>query len=92
MAQIGEKSFFRMFKLDHLSFIQYHVIQALRLNTSSALLVIQVRRMEETKVTSIRLPRELLEKAQDLGLNISKVCENCLRKAVNKLEELEASG
>ena len=45
--------------------------------------------MVETKVTSIRLPKDLLEKAQDLGLNVSKVCENCLRKAVSKLEELE---
>ena len=45
--------------------------------------------MAETKVTSIRLPADLLEKARDLGLNVSKVCENCLRKAVNKLEELE---
>ena len=42
--------------------------------------------MSETKVTSIRLPADLLEKARNLGLNISKVCENCLRAAVRRLE------
>ena len=45
--------------------------------------------MTETRVTSIRLPADLLEMARDLGVNVSKVCENCLRRAVNKLEELE---
>jgi len=42
--------------------------------------------MVETKVTSIRLPADLLAKARDLGLNVSKVCENALRVAVSKLE------
>ena len=42
--------------------------------------------MSETKTTSIRLPADLLKKARDLGLNISKVCENCLRAAVRRLE------
>ncbi|NIM45396.1 MAG: hypothetical protein GTO54_07185 [Nitrososphaeria archaeon] len=46
--------------------------------------------MGKRKQTTIRMDAELLEKAQDLGLNVSKVCENCLRKAVSKLEELEA--
>ena len=42
--------------------------------------------MAEKKVTSIRIPAELLKKAQNLGLNVSKVCENALRQAVTKLE------
>ena len=42
--------------------------------------------MAETRVTSIRLPKDLLEKAQEIGLNVSKVCENCLREAVRRLE------
>jgi len=42
--------------------------------------------MEKKKVTSIRVPAELLKKAQDLGLNVSKVCENALKEVVEKLE------
>ena len=42
--------------------------------------------MGKRKQTTIRVDAELLQKAQDLGLNVSKVCENCLRAAVNRLE------
>ena len=45
--------------------------------------------MGKRKQTTIRIDAELLQKAQELGLNISKVCDNSLKKAVGKLEELE---
>ena len=34
----------------------------------------------------IRIDEGLFRKAKDLGLNISKVCENALTRAINALE------
>ena len=39
------------------------------------------------KNVMIRIDAELVEKAKELGLNISKVCENALIQAVKALEE-----
>jgi post-segregation antitoxin (ccd killing protein) len=36
---------------------------------------------------NINLPSELVEKSRDLGLNISKTCENALNQAVQNLEQ-----
>ena len=39
------------------------------------------------KNVMIRIDAELVEKAKEMGLNISKVCENALIQAVKALEE-----
>ena len=44
--------------------------------------------MKKRKQTTIRVDAELLQKAQDLGLNVSKVCENAIRRSVEALESL----
>jgi hypothetical protein len=36
--------------------------------------------------TSIYVDQETLRKAKDLGLNISKICENALKEAIKRLE------
>jgi hypothetical protein len=36
----------------------------------------------DTKITSIRVPSELLREAKELGLNISKVSSNALKQAI----------
>jgi len=40
--------------------------------------------MRKTKVTSIRLDADLLEKATAFGLNISRVCEASIQNEINK--------
>ncbi|RJS88384.1 hypothetical protein CW705_09010 [Candidatus Bathyarchaeota archaeon] len=35
---------------------------------------------------SITLPPELVKKAKELGLNISKICENALEEYIKRLE------
>ena len=40
------------------------------------------------KNVMIRIDAELVEKAKELGLNISKVCENALNQAINALEQI----
>ena len=42
--------------------------------------------MADKVVTSIYIDREVLEKAKDLGLNISRICERALRDAIRRLE------
>ena len=46
--------------------------------------------MEKKVVTSIRIPKGLLRKTQDLRLNVSEVCENALREAVKALESISS--
>jgi len=36
----------------------------------------------------IRIDADLVEKAKEMGLNISKICENALIKAVKALEQI----
>ena len=47
--------------------------------------------MGKRKMTTIRIDEELLRKAHELGLNVSKVCENALKEAVRRLEGSEPS-
>lgn len=44
------------------------------------------QRMAKTKLISMRIDENLHKKAKNLGLNITKVCENALRDAVARLE------
>ena len=39
------------------------------------------------KNVMIRIDKEVVQKAKDLGLNISKVSENALKRAVDALEQ-----
>ena len=45
------------------------------------------RKKVKKKNVVITLNPELVEKAHELGLNISKVCENALIRAINALEQ-----
>ncbi len=37
-------------------------------------------------MTTIRIDSEVLEKAHDLGLNVSKIAENALKDAIDRME------
>ena len=37
-------------------------------------------------MTSIRIDGKIIDKAKELGLNISKTCENALKEAIRRLE------
>ena len=39
-------------------------------------------------VTSIRINKEILEQAKELGLNISKICENALKLYIQRLQDI----
>ena len=41
--------------------------------------------MGKKKITSMRIDEDLLQKAHELGLNVSKVCENALKEAIERL-------
>jgi len=38
------------------------------------------------KITTMRLDEDLVKKAHDLGLNVTKVCENALIDIINRIE------
>jgi post-segregation antitoxin (ccd killing protein) len=40
------------------------------------------------KMTTIRIKPELIRKAHDMGLNVSKVSENALKEAIRRLEDI----
>ena len=42
--------------------------------------------MGKRKMTTIRIDAELLSKAHDLGLNVSKIAENALKDAIDRME------
>ena len=42
--------------------------------------------MGQKKTTTMRIDEELIKKAHDLGLNVSKVSENAIREAIEKME------
>ena len=42
--------------------------------------------MGKKRMTSIRIDGEIIDKAKELGLNISKTCENALKEAIRRLE------
>jgi len=40
----------------------------------------------KARVTSIRVDEDVLREAKELGLNVSKVCENALKEAIRRLK------
>jgi len=48
---------------------------------------IKVIWLGKKRATVIRVDEEVLKKAKDLGLNISKTCENLLKMEIERLEE-----
>ena len=44
--------------------------------------------MNEKSRTTLYISSETLNEAKDLGLNISKTCENCLKQAIRQLRPL----
>ncbi len=38
------------------------------------------------KITTMRIDEELVKKAHDLGLNVSKISENAIREAIKRME------
>jgi len=42
--------------------------------------------IEMRTTTTIRIDTEVLKKAQELGINVSKACENCLKQYIQALE------
>lgn len=50
------------------------------------LLILQVLQMGRAIVTSIRIDEDVLRRAKEVGLNISKVSENALKEAIARLE------
>jgi hypothetical protein len=43
-------------------------------------------KMGKKKMTTIRVDAELIKKAHDLGLNVSKISENALKDAIGRME------
>ena len=41
--------------------------------------------MGKQKRVSLTIDKEVVQKAKELGLNMSKVCENCLKEAIKRL-------
>ena len=44
--------------------------------------------MGKKKITTMRIDEELVKKAHDLGLNVSKISENAIREAIERMEVL----
>ena len=42
--------------------------------------------MGKKKLTTMRLDEDLVRKAHDLGLNVTKVCENAIKDLINRIE------
>ena len=40
------------------------------------------------KMTTIRIDKEIYQKAKELGLNISKICENALKIYITRLQDV----
>lgn len=38
------------------------------------------------KITTMRIDAELIKKAHDLGLNVSKISENAIKEAIERME------
>lgn len=36
--------------------------------------------------TTVKVEKKLVKRAHELGLNVSKVCENALKEAISKME------
>lgn len=42
--------------------------------------------MGQKKITTMRIDEELIKKAHDLGLNVSKISENAIKEAIERME------
>ena len=42
--------------------------------------------MSKKKRVNIYIDEEVVKKAQEIGLNVSKTCENCLKETIRRLE------
>ena len=47
---------------------------------------IHVNKLGKRKITTIRIDEELIKRAHDLGLNVSKISENAVKEAIEKME------
>jgi post-segregation antitoxin (ccd killing protein) len=45
-----------------------------------------VNELGKKKITTMRIDEELINKAHDLGLNVSKISENAIREAIERME------
>jgi hypothetical protein len=70
----------RPFSMGHYSVRTCHVFYGLHI-----LLYHEELPTDRKKATTIRLDKNLLQTAHDLGLNVSKVCENALIDMINRL-------
>ena len=43
--------------------------------------------MGKKRMTSIRIDGEIIDKAKEIGLNISQFCENALKQGIKALEQ-----
>lgn len=43
-------------------------------------------KLGKKRITTMRIDEELIEKAHNLGLNVSKVSENAIREAIKRME------
>ena len=49
-------------------------------------ITIQAFELGKKKITTMRIDAELLKKAHDIGLNVSKISENAIREAIKRME------
>jgi post-segregation antitoxin (ccd killing protein) len=45
-----------------------------------------VSQLGKKKITTMRIDAELIKKAHDLGLNVSKISENAIKEAIKRME------
>jgi post-segregation antitoxin (ccd killing protein) len=47
---------------------------------------VSVKDLGYKKITTIRIDEDLLKKAHNLGLNVSKISENAIKEAIERME------
>jgi len=62
------------------------VIGEQRLKLRCIYITIQVNKVGQKKITTMRIDEELIKKAHDLGLNVSKISENAIKEAIERME------
>ena len=61
-----------LFILKYLYMVVYTIVLAIK--------------MEKKRITTMRIDTEVLKRAHELGLNISKVSENSIKEAIKRME------